>query len=84
MYIHNKYFNWLALNMIQRFNTRARVLRRTRDGNSFEQYHFQLLATGVLDPILVECSDSVHSFGLWLRALATILLQYDRSVTSKM
>ena len=22
-YIHNKYFNWLALNMIQRFNTRA-------------------------------------------------------------
>ena len=24
-------FNWLALNMIQRFNTRARVLKRTRD-----------------------------------------------------
>ena len=24
-------FNWLALNMIQRFDTRARVLRRTRD-----------------------------------------------------
>ena len=30
-YVHNKYFNWLALNMIQDFNTRARVLKRTRD-----------------------------------------------------
>ena len=30
-YAHNKYFNWLALNMIQHFNTRARVLKRTRD-----------------------------------------------------
>ena len=30
-YVHNKYFNWVALNMIQRFNTRARVLKRTRD-----------------------------------------------------
>ena len=30
-YVHNKYFNWLALNMVQHFNTRARVLKRTRD-----------------------------------------------------
>ena len=30
-YVHNKYFNWLALNMIQRYNTRARVLKRTKD-----------------------------------------------------
>ena len=28
---NTNYINWLALNMIQRFNTRARVLRRTRD-----------------------------------------------------
>ena len=27
----NKYFNWFAVNMIQRFNTRARVLKSTRD-----------------------------------------------------
>ena len=30
-YAHNKYFNWLALNMIQRYNTRARVVKRTKD-----------------------------------------------------
>ena len=30
-YVHNKYFNWLALDMIQRFNTRTGVLKRTRD-----------------------------------------------------
>ena len=30
-YVHNKYFNWVALNMIQRFDTRARVLKRTKD-----------------------------------------------------
>ena len=30
-YAHNKYFNWLALNMIQRYNTRARVAKRTKD-----------------------------------------------------
>ena len=32
-YVDNKYFSWLALdlNMIQRFNTRARVLKRTTD-----------------------------------------------------
>ena len=30
-YVHNKYFNGFALNMIQHFNTRARVLKRTRD-----------------------------------------------------
>ena len=30
-YVHNKYFNWLALNMIQRYNTRARVPKRTKD-----------------------------------------------------
>ena len=29
-YILNKYVNWLALNMIQCFNTRARVLKRAR------------------------------------------------------
>ena len=42
-YVHNKHFNWLALNMIQCFNTQERVLKRTRR-NSFDQYHFQLLA----------------------------------------
>ena len=30
-YVHNKYFNWFALNKTQHFNTRARVLKRTRD-----------------------------------------------------
>ena len=30
-YVHNKYFNWLALKRIQRYNTRARVLKRTKD-----------------------------------------------------
>ena len=30
-YVHNKYFNWLAFNMIQRYNTRARVPKRTKD-----------------------------------------------------
>ena len=30
-YAHNKYFNWLALNMIQRYNTRARVVKTTKD-----------------------------------------------------
>ena len=30
-YVRNKYFNWLALDMIQRFNTRAGVPKRTRD-----------------------------------------------------
>ena len=30
-YVHNKYPNWLALDMIQRFNTRTGVLKRTRD-----------------------------------------------------
>ena len=30
-YFHNKYFSRLALNMIQRYNTRARVLKRTKD-----------------------------------------------------
>ena len=29
-YAHNKYFNWLALNMIQSYNTRARVVKRTK------------------------------------------------------
>ena len=63
--------------MIQRFNTRAGVLKRTRD-NSFEQYHFQLLARApslrslniphlpsVLDPIVMDAVNSVHSFGLF-------------------
>ena len=30
-YLHNKYFNWLALNMIQRYNTRATALKTTKD-----------------------------------------------------
>ena len=29
--VHNKYFNWIALNVIQRFNTWAEVLKRTGD-----------------------------------------------------
>ena len=54
--------------MIQCFNTRARVRKRTRERTSFEQYHFQLLAPSlrslniarlpsVLDPIVMECSE---------------------------
>ena len=74
-YVRNKYLNWLALDMIQRLNTRAGVL------NSFEQYHFQLLARApslrslniarlpsVLDPIVMNAVNSVHSFGLFPRA----------------
>ena len=30
-YAHDKYFSLLALNMIQRYNTRARVVKRTKD-----------------------------------------------------
>ena len=30
-HVHNKCFNWLALDMIQCFNTRARALKRARD-----------------------------------------------------
>ena len=30
-YARKKYFNWLALDMIQLFNTRAGVLKRTTD-----------------------------------------------------
>ena len=30
-YAHNEYFNWLALNMIQRYNARERVVKRTKD-----------------------------------------------------
>ena len=30
-YVRNKYFNWLALDIIQGFNTQAGVLKRTRD-----------------------------------------------------
>ena len=44
IYVHNKYFNWLALNMMQRFNTRARVLIKRTRSDSFDQYHFQFLA----------------------------------------
>ena len=75
-YVRKKYFNWLAVDMIQRFNTRAGVLKRTRR-NSFEQYHFQLLAgapslrslnivrlPSVLDPIVMKW----HSFGLFPKA----------------
>ena len=78
-YVRNKYLNWLALDMIQRLNTRAGVLKRTRR-NSFEQYHFQLLARApslrslniarlpsVLDPIVMNAVNSVHSFGLFPR-----------------
>ena len=30
-YVRNKYLNWLALDMIQRLNTRAGVPKKTKD-----------------------------------------------------
>ena len=79
-YVHNKYFNWLALNMIQRFNTRARVLKRIRDvifSNNIIFYSLQGLhrqelniarLPSVLDPIVMDALNSVYSFGLFPRA----------------
>ena len=67
-YVHNKYFNWLALDMIQRFNTRTGVLKRTRDvilsgniifnskGSIVKKFKYCGLPS-VLDPIVMECSE---------------------------
>ena len=50
-YVHNKHFNWLALNMIQRYNTRAKVLKRTKD----------VIVSGniILRAISTPCKDSI-------------------------
>ena len=91
LYVHNKYFNWIALNVIQRFNTWAEVLKRTAWGHSsFEHYRFRLLVgtplltskelerlPSVLDPIVMECSKFRAFFWASSRSL-TIPLTQDR------
>ena len=64
-YVHNKYFNWFALNVIQHFNTRARVLKRTRGVillsniifNSLQGLLVYYALPSVLDPVVMECSE---------------------------
>ena len=53
LYVHTKYFNWLALNMIQRFNARARTRDVILSGNII----FNLQGS-------MECSE----FGAFFRA----------------
>ena len=82
-YVYNKYFNWLALDMIQRFNTRARAPKTTRDvilssntvslstpckGSIVKKLHHIARLPSVLDPIVMDAGNSVHSFGLFPRA----------------
>ena len=54
-YVHNKYFNWFALNIIQHFNTRARVLKRTRDVILSSNIIFNSLQLQGLRRILRAC-----------------------------
>ena len=54
-YVHNKYFNWLALNMIQRYNTRAR-------GQVGIRQFFTPEVTPISHQIITPRSITLHAF----------------------